>query len=71
MIPEGATDNGDGTFTAGTIVYDGTAHEVVVSNSGLVICEVNSNAHFIGLEQATKIDVARTIIEYCISAISS
>ena len=32
VIPAGATDNGDGTFTGtDNIVYDGTAHEVVVT----------------------------------------
>lgn len=31
IIPQGATDNGDGTFTSGSNIYDGTIYTVVVT----------------------------------------
>lgn len=38
--------------------------DILFSNNGPMLCEVNSNAHFTALSQATGVDVAKKIAEY-------
>ncbi len=39
--------------------------DILHSKRGPLICEVNSNAHFVGLYKATGVDVAEKIMEMC------
>ena len=41
--------------------------DILQSQSGPLICEVNSNAHFHGMERCTGIDVAGAIMDHIMS----
>ncbi|MBO5851063.1 MAG: RimK family alpha-L-glutamate ligase [Clostridia bacterium] len=57
--------------TAKTLNLDYCGIDLLHSRGGAVVCEVNSNAFFGGIESVTKVNVAKAYAEYILSEIKS
>ena len=53
VVPAGAADNGDGTFTADGVVYDGTPHKVVVTVADTASGKLNATVAYDGYPALT------------------
>ena len=57
--------------TAKVLGLDYCGIDLLHSNGGAVVCEVNSNAFFGGIESVTKVNVAKAYAEYILNALKS
>lgn len=57
-------------LAARTIGLDYCGVDVLLSDNGAIVCEVNSNAMFNAMEQVTGLNIAKMYVEYAINAVN-
>ena len=57
-------------MSAKSVGYDFCGVDILQSNRGPLVCEVNSNAHLLNIYKISNVNVAKDILNYILSKIN-